>query len=241
MERENKEGTLAALEQKLGYTFSDGGLLETALTTPSYRAEHAAGQVRDNQRLEFLGDAVLGLLTAQHVFGRFTEEDEGRLTVRRSRLASGRGLAEMARRIGLGGYLRMGRADEASGGRGKEKALTDALEAVFGAAWCDGGLAAAGRIFAALLADAQTEEDAASPWAENPKGALQELAQGYGWPDSPAYETVAVDGPSHEPVYTVVARVAGGYEAAGTGRTKRAAEGEAARALLARLKDAGLL
>jgi ribonuclease-3 len=234
-----KEDRFRALEKTLGYRFKDRPLLETALTTPSFRADYPAEKIDDNQRLEFLGDAVFGLLTAQHVFARYPEGDEGLLTVRRSRLASGRALADLARGIGLGAYLRLGRVDETTGGRDKDKALTDAMEAVFGAAWCDGGLKAVQRIFKTVLADGQMAvcEDV---WAGNPKGALQELAQRHAWPDSPLYKPVGVTGPSHEPVYTVSAQVAGGHEATGEGRTKRVAEAAAARALLTQLKELGL-
>lgn len=234
-----KDDPLRDLEKTLGYHFKERSFLETALTTPSYRAEHAGAAVQDNQRLEFLGDAVFGLLAAQRLFASYADEDEGRLTVRRSGLASGRALAGLARRVGLGTHLRIGRADEASGGRDKDKALTDAMEAVFGAAWCDGGLKAAQRLFNRLLGDGP-EASSENVWADNPKGELQELAQRRAWPDSPHYELVGTAGPSHEPFYTVIARVVGGHEAAGTGRTKRAAEAAAARELLARLKDAGL-
>jgi ribonuclease-3 len=234
-----KEDPLRALETTLGYRFKDRSLLETALTTPSYRAEHAAERVPDNQRLEFLGDAVFGLLAAQRLFESYSDEDEGRLTVRRSGLASGRALAELARRAGLGAHLRIGRTDEASGGRDKDKALTDAMEAVFGRHGTVPTPVKAQRVFAALVPD-EARADSGNVWADNPKGELQELAQRRAWPDSPQYELAGVAGPSHEPVYTVTARVAGGHEAAGAGRTKRAAEAAAARALLSRLAELGL-
>jgi ribonuclease-3 len=226
------------LEQTLGYAFQDRGLLETALTAPSYRSEHPVEALGDNQRLEFLGDAVFGLLSAQHLFHRHTEDDEGGLTVRRSRLASGRALAVLARRIGLGRHLRLGKGDAASGGRDKDRALADAMEAVFGAAWCDGGLGAVQAIYDALMND--DADESLDPWAENPKGRLQELAQRNAWPDSPAYELTGSSGPDHAPEYRVAARVQGGYEAQGTGRTKRAAEVAAAAALLRRLHESGL-
>lgn len=235
---EKNEDPLDELERTLGYAFTNHALLEMALTNPSYRADHASEQIDDNQRLEFLGDAVFGLLTAQFVFEHYAEEDEGSLTVRRSHLASGRGLAQLARRIGLGSYLRLGKGDEAAGGRDKEKALTDAMEAVFGAAWCDGGFRAVQAIFQALVTE--QPEAPLDVWVDNPKGELQELAQRCAWPDSPAYEAVDVAGPSHAPVFTVRARVAGGHASLGSGRTKRAAEMAAAKALLALLRDAGL-
>ena len=238
MASEEEQASLLALQQTLGYVFKDPVWLETAVTSPSYRTNPQAGEVEDNQRLEFLGDAVFGLLTAQFVFERFAGEDEGGLTLRRSHLASGRGLAELARRIGLGAHLRLGKVDEAAGGRDKERALTEAMEAVFGAAWCDGGLAAAQTIFEKLVAD--RPEMPLDVWADNPKGGLQELAQRHGWTDSPTYEVVETVGPDHAPVYTVRARVASGHEAIGSGRTKRAAEVAAAEVLLAQLRGAGL-
>ena len=231
-----KDDLLRTLEKTLGYAFKNRALLETALTNPSYRADHVAEELEDNQRLEFLGDAVFGLLSAQQVFERYADEDEGGLTVRRSHVASGRALAELARRIGLGRFLRLGKGDEAAGGRNKDKSLTDAMEAVFGAAWCDGGLKAVKAIFAKLM-DGEAEKPL-DVWADNPKGRLQELAQRNAWPDSPAYELVGMTGPSHAPEYTVTARVQGGYEAVGVGKTKRAAEVTAAAALLRVLQDA---
>ena len=233
----NKKDPLRVLEKTLGYAFKNRGLLVTALTNPSYRADHAAEGIEDNQRLEFLGDAVFGLLTAQQVFERYADEDEGGLTVRRSHLASGRALAGLARRIGLGQYLRLGKGETAAG-RDKDRSLTDAMEAVFGAAWCDGGLKAVKAIFAKLMADAS--EAPLDVWADNPKGRLQELAQRNVWQDSPTYELIEVTGPNHAPAYTVKAKVCGGHEALGSGRTKRAAEVVAAQALLRLLEGAGL-
>jgi len=231
-----KADPLSAVEESIGYVFKDRTLLVTALTAPSYRADHASARVRDNQRLEFLGDAVFGLLSAQQVFERYAEEDEGGLTVRRSHLASGKSLAALARGIGLGTYLRLGKGDEAAGARDKDKALADAMEAVFGAVWCDGGIEAVQAVYRRLMRHEAAPLDV---WAENPKGALQELAQRHAWPDSPAYEHVDATGPQHAPVYTVKVRVAGGHEALGTGQTKRAAEAAAAQELLRALRGLG--
>lgn len=231
-----EEDPLRALETRLGYTFERRALLETALTHPSYRAEHSAETDKDNQRLEFLGDAVFGLLSAQALFEQYAEEDEGSLTVRRSRMASGRALAALARRIGLGAYLRLGKGSEAAGGREQDKSLTDAMEAVFGAVWCDGGLPAAQALYGRLMDQKKTMR-CLDPWADNPKGRLQELAQRNAWPDSPSYVLTGETGPDHHPTYTVRAQVYGGYEAEGEGRTKRAAEVAAASALLRLLAE----
>ncbi len=232
------EPSLDALEQKLGYAFKDRVWLQTAVTAPSYRTDHPGPEVRDNQRLEFLGDAVFGLLCAQWLFARYADADEGMLTVRRSLLASGRALADMARRLGVGDWLRLGRGDAAAGGRENDNTLADAMEALFGAAWCDGGLSAAEAVFETVMAGCEdipidTERD-------NPKGKLQEVAQHYAWPDSPTYELVQTSGPQHAPEYRVAARVHGGHQAFGEGKTKRAAEKAAAAALLKVLVEKGV-
>lgn len=232
MTNKQTQASLDSLEERLGYAFKSRDWLETALTTPSYRAENEVTVRSDNQRLEFLGDAVFGLLSAQHLFARYPTEDEGALTVRRSGLASGKSLAVLARQIGLGSFLLLGRRDEVNGARDHDKPLADAMEAVLGAAWCDGGLSAVQAIYDRVIPD---EVTSLNPWAENPKGALQELAQRHAWSDSPVYEVINLTGPDHAPEYTVRVQVAGGHAAEGLGNTKRAAESAAALALLEQL------
>ncbi|MBP7636269.1 MAG: ribonuclease III [Kiritimatiellae bacterium] len=232
------EPSLCGLEQKLGYVFSDRALLKTAVTAPSCRTDHPGAEVHDNQRLEFLGDAVFGLLCAQWLFARYAEADEGALTVRRSLLANGHALAGMARRLGLGDWLRLGRGDAAAGGRDNDNTLADAMEALFGAAWCDGGLSAVETVFNTVMAGC--EDVPVDAGRDNPKGKLLEVAQRYAWPDSPVYELVGVCGPQHAPAYRVAARVHGGHRAFGEGRTKRAAEKAAAAALLQVLIENGV-
>lgn len=230
MSTQERADELRPLETLIGHTFADRRLLETALTSPSFRAVPGNEAVEDNQRLEFLGDAVFGLLSAEHLFTRYPGEDEGSMTVRRSRMASGKALAVMARRIGLGSYLRMRKQDEAQGGRDNDRFLAEAMEALFGAVWRDGGLAAAQGFFERLAEFVPQEP--LDPWSGNPKGSLQELAQRHAWPDSPSYTLVGSHGPDHAPEYTVRASVHGGHSAEGTGKTKREAETAAASALL---------
>lgn len=232
------ETSWLALERRIGYTFKTRSLLAAALTCPSYRAESRDEEVADNQRLEFLGDAVIGLLTAEHMFALHAADDEGLLTLRRSRLACGRSLAERARRLGIGACLRLSRVDEGDGGRDKDRLLTDALEALFGALWLDGGLEAAQAAYRRIFEDG-FEADA-DLHGDNPKGVLQEISQRRAWPDSPAYDLLESAGPPHAPVYTVRARVACGLEASGEGKTKRAAEAAAARELLRLIAAQGL-
>lgn len=229
--RDTTDSTLSSLEEKIGYAFRDKALLERALTAPSYRATHGLAPQEDNQRLEFLGDAVLGLLAAEYAYHRFDQHAEGFLTIQRSHLASGRALAATARQIGLGSYLRIGLSDETTGGVEKDRLLADALEALLGAAWIDGGMPAVTTIFHKILQQ-KVEETPANHWENNPKGCLQSICQHHAWPDSPTYELLAASGPAHEPIYTVRVSVAGGIEATGTGRSKRIAEADAAAHLL---------
>lgn len=223
------QAPLTALEEALDYAFADPALLEAALTHASFRFEHAEVGV-DYQRLEFLGDAVLNLLTAEHVFHQHAADDEGLLTVLRSQATSGRALAKLARGLDLGAYLRLGRGEQLAGGRRRASLLADSMEAVFGAVWLDGGHAAARGVFDRLLAPvlAGLTHDR---WGDNPKGRLQELAQGR-FQTVPVYQVIETSGPDHEPAYRVSVTVAGGGEAQGAGRSKREAECDAARALL---------
>ena len=240
--REMPADVLASLEKTLGYTFKDRTLLETAMTAPSFRAARVAGgeePCADNQRLEFLGDAVLGLLAAEHLFNTHQDVGEGVLTIRRSLLTSGSALAQLARKMGLGAYLRIGVSDELTGGVAKDRLLAEAMEAVFGAILCDGGLAAARPVFEAMR---PPEEDlpVTNLQVNNPKGHLQEIAQQRAWAELPVYELVSVSGPDHAPAYTVRVRVEGGREAVGEATTKHAAAIAAARQMLEILKADGI-
>ena len=214
------------LEKALGYAFRKRALLETALVHRSHRFE-VEGIQEDNQRMEFLGDAVLGLVAAEHIYQAFGALDEGALTDLRSRVTSGRALAQIAREIGLGQALRLGRGEENSGGRHRPSVLADALEAVIGAAYLDRGLKAVERIFSELFVPLLTA-GTYDAWAENPKGQLQEITQrtcGQG----PVYRIVREEGPSHGRVFTVEAVVEGRVMGTGTATTRREAESQAAR------------
>ncbi len=212
------------LEKKLGYAFKKRALLETAFMHRSYRYE-AKDINDDNQRLEFLGDAVMGFVVAAHIYRGCATADEGQLTDMRSRVTSGRALAAIARGIGLGQYIKLGRGEEQGGGRQRESVLADAMEAVIGAAFIDGGTRAVERIYATLFAPLLGTR--VEVHVENPKGALQEIVQrqhGHG----PVYRCVREEGPAHERQYTVEAVVEGRVMGAGTGRSRRLAEAAAA-------------
>lgn len=224
---------LSALEDILGYNFKDRHLLQTALTAPSARGNSSNIQ-QDNQRLEFLGDAVLGLLYAQKLYHEHSYEDEGTLTIRRSQLVSGKALAQLAHKIGLATFMRVGKCEK-QGGRMRAALLADAIEAIFGAAWCDGGLRAAETIHHKLAP--LIEYDEFNPWHDNPKGHLQVLCQSKAWQNSPRYDLVATSGPDHQPRFTVRVTVED-HTAHGSGSSKRNAEAAAATAMLQLLHKA---
>jgi ribonuclease-3 len=213
------------LEERIGYKFRNSLLLTEALTHPSVRHETQRDHL-DNQRLEFLGDAVLQLVITERLFRHFDEEAEGRLTKLRSRLVSRDTLTSYATALDLGSYLIMGRGEEASGGRERSSTLGDAFEALIGAIYLDSGLEAA-RNFILEQARADLELIAEAPVDINPKGELQELLQSIS-PSSPVYEVVAQSGPEHEKTFVVEARWEGLILGKGSGRNKKQAETAAA-------------
>ena len=222
------------LEKKIGYRFKDKAILVSAVTHRSYRFENE-GIDSDNQRLEFLGDAVLGFMTGSHLFNLFTNKREGYLTSLRSQLVNGKTLAIIAERIDLGSFLKMGHGEEKAGGRDRPTILADALEAIIGAAFVDGGIKAAGKIFSALFIT-EVDDLTGDIWAGNPKGELQKVTQ-RAWQMAPNYKVISQDGPAHNTFFTV--EVWAGNECIGTGEgpNKRDAEGDAATKALDKLKE----
>ncbi|OGV63897.1 MAG: ribonuclease III [Lentisphaerae bacterium RIFOXYC12_FULL_60_16] len=217
------------LEKKIGYRFRDQSLLERAMIHPSYRAEHQDVDA-DNQRLEYLGDAVLGLLTATTLFRQFIKEPEGVLTSLRSQLTNGKTLAEMAQTLGLGAELKLGHGETESGGHRRPGAMADALEAVIGAVYLDGGMRAAEGLFKRLFGG-RVETLSADAWAGNPKGQLQEYTQRV-WKQSPDYRLVGRAGPAHAPSFTVQVELPDGRVAEGRASSRRLAEIHAAASML---------
>lgn len=228
-----RKGPYEALERALGYTFRDTHLLVTALTHRSYRFEHPDVNY-DNQRLEFLGDAILGSVTASHLYNAFKDEDEGMLTPLRSQLTSGRAFASIAKSIDLGGFLRIGKGEELSGGRDRDSTLADAFEAVVGAAYLDRGTGAVEKIFAKLCLT-QMQPSKAGVWKENPKGELQIMAH-HRWNATPRYRTVRESGPPHAKTFAVEICLRDRVVGRGTGSSKQRAQVEAAADAVARLK-----
>lgn len=224
---------LPPLEAGIGVTFHNIELLRAALTHPSYANEHPEDGSATNERLEFLGDAVLGLIVAQELYTRFPAIQEGRLTEWRAQLVCGPTLARVAADVlALGPWLRLGRGEEQTGGRDRDGNLERAYEAIVGAIYLDAGLAAARGFVARTLAD-DLAALTGDPAVLNPKGALQQLAQDrYG---RPQYVLLAAEGPEHARHFHVEVRVAGETMGSGGGANKQEAEKAAAREALATL------
>ena len=214
-----------------GHTFANEALLEEALTTPAYRMD--VPSAKDNQRLEFLGDAVLGMLSAERLYAEFPDEQEGPLTVRRTHMVSAAALCEAAARLGLAARLRRNKG--AAELPRNAKTLADAIEAIIGAAYLDGGYEAAKGVFEALELSANAAEN---EWSGNPKGELQVKAQAMKPPRHPEYELLKTEGKAHEPVFTVRVMVDGLGEATASARSHKQAESLAAAKLLASLVEA---
>ena len=214
------EDRLARLGEALGHRFADPSLLRLALTHSSASGRGLAA----NERLEFLGDRVLGLAVADLLYRRFAGEEEGDLARRFSVLVSRESLAQVAGQIGLAPHLALARGEEDSGGRGNPAILADACEAVIAALYLDGGLEAAQRFIERQWAPL-VEQDRRPP--QDAKTALQEWAQAEGR-KLPSYVVVGSAGPAHDPLFTVEVRVEGLAPATGAGRSKRAAEQAAA-------------
>lgn len=238
-----REGDSAEnLEAALGHRFAQRELLARALTHSSLayeRGEHEAG---DNERLEFLGDAVVGLLAAESLYRRYPELPEGSLTRLRGALVSRRHLAQVAQGLHLGRHLRLGRGEERSGGRAKLALLADAMEAVIGALYLDGGLEAARPVIEARVLGPSVallrEQLLAGEGIGDFKSTLQEMLQARKQ-GPPEYCTTGEIGPDHRKQFFVEARVGGRILAEGAGQTRKHAEQEAARQAIETLRLAG--
>jgi ribonuclease III len=217
------------LEERIGYKFRNSLLLAEALTHPSISLERK-NYPFDNQRLEFLGDAVLQLVVTEHLYLLFPDFSEGRLTKLRTRIVSRAGLKNHAAAIGIGGHLMMGRGEDASGGRTRASTLADAFESLIGAMYLDGGYDDA-RDFILRETAEDFRQIAAEPEEINPKGRLQELLQAIA-PSAPLYEVVTQTGPEHQKLFECRVMWEDLELARGAGRSKKQAEVEAATAAL---------
>lgn len=224
------QDNLTQLEAALGHTFANRQLLLDALTHRSYAYEFAAPGVVSNERLEFLGDAVLALVSADQLYQQRPDAQEGDLTQLRAALVRASTLADFARRIPLGPYLRLGRGEEATGGRDRETLIASAFEAVIGALYLDAGLAATQAYLVPLL-HAEAASAVRQRRVKDNKSLLQELAQGQ-LGVTPRYVVASQDGPSHDRIFTVEALLGEVVIGRGQGHSKREAEQAAAQAAL---------
>ena len=224
---------LNTLQAKLGYRFRDPALLTLALTHPSVAHEQEAN-VQHNQRLEFLGDAVLGLVLTRELFDRFPEFGEGPLTKARAQMVNRRALSQQARALNLGEYLIMSRGELMHGGRERQSSLADAFEAVIGAIFMDGGYAPATGFVLHCFRDVFGEFKSI-PNLHNPKGELQEVLQARS-SVPPRYQITASSGPDHDRSFECAVFHEGRELGRGTGKSKRAAESEAALVALMSLR-----
>jgi ribonuclease III len=222
------------LEETLRYNFRDAELLKLALTHPSVAHEQGA-PVQTNQRLEFLGDAVLQLVLTRELYEKFPSFDEGPLTKARAKLVNRRTLTEHGRKLGLGPYLILSRGEEMHGGRERPSALADAYEALLGAIFLDGGFEVA-RTFILREFGGAFSGLSVIPTLENPKGELQELLQAVS-AEAPEYRVVSATGPDHDRMFECTVHHGGTELARGRGKSKKAAESEAALAALAKLRE----
>ena len=218
------------LEEKLGYTFTDRTLLERALTHSSYANENRGKGLESNERLEFLGDSVLGMVTADFLFRTKPNLPEGDLTRTRAALVCEGSLVLVARELGLGRCLKLGRGEDAGGGRERPSIQADAVEAVIAAVYLDGGIGSARKLISRFILEREQEKGA----NRDHKTALQELVQRESG-QVLSYRLVGTSGPDHAKVFRVEVDLNGEAVGTGEGRSKKEAEQNAARAAIEKL------
>ena len=214
---------LLELEQRIGYKFENFDLLVKAMTHSSYANEHRYEKKENNERLEFLGDAVLELISSDYLFAKYPETPEGVLTKKRASMVCEPTLALCAREIPLGDYLLLGKGEDATGGRKRDSIVSDAMEALIGAIYLDGGFANAKEFIERfILKDLENKK-----LFYDSKTILQEIVQS-NFKEPVSYELLGEKGPDHNKVFEVAVRIGDDRYGVGAGRTKKAAEQEAA-------------
>ena len=225
---------MTALEERLGHSFRNRALLETAVTHSSYANENRASGIVCNERLEFLGDSVLGVTVADFLYRHFPDMPEGRMTRLRAELVCEQSLHRVALELHLGDYLRLGKGEEHNGGRERASILSDAVEAVIAAMYLDAGMeTAAGFIHRCLLDDVRTIE---TPSFTDYKTALQELVQRQ-TDQVLTYHMIGEAGPDHDKTFQAEVQLNGAPVGTGTGHSKKEAEQAAAKAALEALDE----
>ena len=230
-----EEYTIGELEKKIGYQFRDKSLLKQALTHSSFANEQRINKLKDYERLEFLGDAVLELISSDFLFHENPQMPEGKLTKLRSSMVCEPALAYCARDIELGRYMLLGKGEEATGGRNRDSITSDVMEAVIGALYLDGGFDAAHDfIHRFILSDLENKI-----LFYDSKTILQEVVQGH-YEEPLHYELIGEEGPDHDKRFLVEAVIGNTTIGEGSGHTKKAAEQEAAYQALLGMKERGL-
>ena len=225
---------MTTLEEKLGYTFQSPELLENALTHSSC-ANESRGKLQSNERLEFLGDSILGMVVADHLYRNHPDLPEGELTRTRSALVCEESLVEVAQALGLGEYLKLGKGEEAGGGRHRASILADATEAVFAAVYLDGGITAASELIHRVLLDVEREE-VVEERRRDYKTLLQERIQRQAGQEL-TYCMVREEGPDHAKTFVTEVRLNGTAIGEGSGHSKKESEQMAAKSALEKLAD----
>ncbi len=238
MYNQNRSTQLQEVEDKLGTAFSSPALLDQALTHSSYVNEENRKDVCDNERLEFLGDAVLKLVISSYIFKRYPDYSEGDMTKMRAAVVSDLSLSEISKNLGLGQYLLLGKNERSSGGERKKSNLANALEAVIAAIYLDHGIDTAASIVVRLLLDS-IEKASSDDFIIDYKSALQELSQKNKW-GLPFYKVAREIGPKHKRVFCIEVRVKGIKYGSGNGYSKKEAEQNAAKEALEGLKSKGM-
>lgn len=228
----NSKLHISGLEEKIDYRFSDTSLLIKALTHSSYANEMRMSKDDNNERLEYLGDAVLELVTSEYVFREHMNLSEGDLTKLRASIVCEQTLSTCARDLGIGRYILLGKGEDASGGRERDSILSDTLEAVIGALYLDGGFTNAKEfIYDYILSSVKGRE-----LFFDSKTILQEIIQNENNKQKLKYKLMSEDGPDHNKTFTIAVFIGNKQIGCGTGRTKKAAEQEAASKAISKLK-----
>lgn len=230
-----RKTALSSLAEHLELDFKNPDLLDESLTHSSYVNEREKGACHDNEALEFLGDAVLGIVVSHHLYHQFPSQPPGHYSALKAALVNKATLAECARTISLGNYVRLGHGEELSNGRERESVLANALEALIGAIFLDGGLTAARKFVLRLIApclDKLVQEEV----QRDSKSLLQSITQDR-YKTLPTYRVVSETGPDHKRSFEVELSINGKTYGKGTGRSKKAAEQKAAKEALHKLED----
>lgn len=221
------------LENKLGYSFKNRKILQTALTHSSYANEKRGKDIECNERLEFLGDSILGMIVAEYLYLNYPELPEGKMTRMRAELVCEESLHSVAQELGIGQYLYLGHGEEQNGGRGRTSILADAVEAIFASVYLDGGREQAEKIISRFILSKL--EKGIAETIRDYKTALQELVQQSG-SATLCYELIGESGPDHNKLFTMQVSINGKASGKGTGKSKKEAERAAARCALEELK-----